>query len=80
VANYRGISTFDTLDAARSMGQMTNERLAQNQSKPRWTHVAEFLVDGHIGQMTAHTPPEGHYLVWAEPFDLASSIVDIYPI
>jgi hypothetical protein len=80
VAQYRGISAFETPELAFRMARVVNERLRQKGKPPRWTHVAEITVNGHLGHALARTRGEGHFSVWGEAEGLASSVSRVLPI
>ncbi len=80
VAQYRGISAFETPELAFAMARAVNERLRRKGKPPRWTHVAGISVNGHIGHALARTRAEGHFTVWAEAERLASSVSRVLPI
>lgn len=77
---YQGISAYEDPGRAASMAVPVNDRLERRGKLPRWTHVAEFLVDGHAGMVCARTRADGHFTVWGEPEVLASSVGTIQPI
>jgi hypothetical protein len=77
---YQGISAYEDRGRAASMAGRVNESLERKGKPPRWTHIAEFLVDGHAGVVYAKTRSDGHFSVWGEPELLASSVGAIEPI
>jgi hypothetical protein len=80
VLQYRGISAFSILEQAETMALRVNEGLIGRGKSRRWTHVAEFEVDGHMGSGLAPTRTAGHISVWGEPELLASTVRHILPI
>ncbi len=77
---HSGISGFQSFQAAIQTARSVNSARAKAGQPPRWTHVVEFMVDGHLGQACAPCGPEEHFLVWGEPDPLASSGGDPVPI
>jgi hypothetical protein len=77
---YQGISAYDDPELARSMAARVNDPLIRKGKPPRWTHIAEFHVDGHSGMAFATTRGEGHFTVWGEPEVLASRVAQVMPI
>jgi hypothetical protein len=80
VAEYRGISAFETADRALTLAQRVNDGLRRKGLRLRWTHVAEFEVDGHLGVALARTRTEGHFTVWGEPEGLSLRVQSVLPI
>lgn len=70
---YRGISAWLTQGRAIEEAQEVNRGLVAAGRPRRWTYVVEFTVNGHDGQVFGEEGPEGHFSVWGEPQDLASS-------
>lgn len=79
-AAYRAISAWDGQGRAIREAQGVNRDRQANGRGRKWTHVAPFLVDGHEGQAFAEEGPEGHFSVWGEAKDLASSAGQAVPI
>jgi hypothetical protein len=77
---YQGISAYADPSRAASMAGSVNERLIRKGNQPRWTHIAEFVVDGHMGFAYAPTRSDGHFTVWGEPDLLASTVGAVSPI
>jgi hypothetical protein len=70
---YRGISAWLSGGKAIEEAQAANRGYLAGGRPRRWTHVVEFTVDGHDGQVFAEEGPRDHFSVWGEPADLASS-------
>jgi hypothetical protein len=77
---YSSISGFESVQLAIQTARSINARREKNGQPPRWTHIVEFMVDGHGGQACAKHGPEGHFLVWGDSEILASSAGDPIPI
>jgi hypothetical protein len=77
---YRGISVWEGRDKAIEEGQGVNRGFIEAGRPRRWSHVVEFTVDGHKGQAFAEEGPTGHFSVWGEAKELASSAGTPVPI
>jgi hypothetical protein len=77
---YKAISAHERFTQARRLAESVNGRLNRQEKPPRWSYIARFYVDGHLGHALAQTRTEGHFSVWGEPEALASTVDDVRPI
>jgi len=75
---YRGFSAFESLESARDRARHLNRVLP---NLPDWTHVATFLAGGRFAHGCARTfKTPGHWTLWGEPDEFASSVDNVFPI
>jgi hypothetical protein len=77
---YRAISAWDSEAKAIEEALAANGHFVKQGRSPKWTHVVEFPVDGHLGHAYAEEGAAHHFEVWAEPADLASKAGTPVPI